>query len=237
MELILSRLPTCVSKDLADELALNFCFINTKINRRRLVRGLCDVPRAALQLVPFYARIAAVVGSVFPDVPAGLVAWLEAEFNSLVIRKDPTPLTLEPRLRNARYMAELAKFRLLPPGTFFSCLKRLLDDFSGHNVEAAATLVEAAGRFMARNPDTKTRMENMLEVRTNVRTYVLYDSQEGGMMGVRGVDVVCDYECTLLRVLSCHTSYMSCMHVPYGTVYGYDGDARAGDDARHTRVH
>lgn len=71
MEVILSRLSHCVSKDLADELALNFCFINTKINRRRLVRGLCDVPRAALQLVPFYSRIIATTGSVFPDIPSG----------------------------------------------------------------------------------------------------------------------------------------------------------------------
>lgn len=42
---------------------------------------------------------------------AGVISHLESEFNALAARRDPTPITLEPRLRNARYLAELAKFR------------------------------------------------------------------------------------------------------------------------------
>ncbi len=38
---------------------------------RRLIRALVDVPRAALQLLPFYARVVAVLAQAFPDVPAG----------------------------------------------------------------------------------------------------------------------------------------------------------------------
>ena len=79
-------------------------------------------------------------------------------------RKDPTQRSLEARLRNARYLAELTKFRLAPFGTFFSLLKSLLDDFVGHNVDAAAALVETAGRFLYRLPETHTRISNMLEV-------------------------------------------------------------------------
>ncbi len=55
----------------ADELAVNFCFANSKGARRRLVRTLCDVPRASLQLLPFYARVIAVLAQALPDVPAG----------------------------------------------------------------------------------------------------------------------------------------------------------------------
>jgi hypothetical protein len=68
------------------------------------------------------------------------------------------------RLRNARYLGELTKFRLVPFGTTFSLLKSLLDDFVGHNVDAAAALVETAGRFLYRLPETQMRMTNMLEV-------------------------------------------------------------------------
>ena len=49
-------------------------------------------------------------------------------------------------------------------GTFFSLLKGLLDDFSGHNVDAAAALVETAGRFLFCLPETQTRISNMLDV-------------------------------------------------------------------------
>ncbi len=41
---------------------------------------------------------------------------------------------------------------------------QLLDDFSGHNIESACALVEGAGRFMYRCPETRVRMENMMEV-------------------------------------------------------------------------
>jgi hypothetical protein len=82
----------------------------------------------------------------------------------LQARKDPTQRSLEARLRNARYLAELTKFRLAPFGTFFLLLKSLLDDFVGHNVDAAAALVETAGRFLYRLPETQTRISNMLEV-------------------------------------------------------------------------
>ena len=79
-------------------------------------------------------------------------------------RRDPTQRSLEARLRNARYLAELPKFGLAPAGAFFSQLKGLLDDFSGHNVDAAAGLVEAAGRFLFCAPETQTRISNMLDV-------------------------------------------------------------------------
>jgi hypothetical protein len=51
-----------------------------------------------------------------------------------------------------RYLAELAKFRLAPPSAVLLRLKALLDDFSGPAVDAAATLVENAGRFLLRLP-------------------------------------------------------------------------------------
>lgn len=47
-------------------------------------------------------------------------------------------------------MGELAKFRVFPHGAAFSMLKGLLDDFSGHNIDAACALVETAGRFFYR---------------------------------------------------------------------------------------
>ncbi|GIM12927.1 hypothetical protein Vretimale_16172, partial [Volvox reticuliferus] len=184
MELILSRLPSCVSRDLADELAVNFCYCNNKANRRRLVRALVDVPRSSLQLVPFFARIVAVLAQVLPDIPQGVIAQVESSYSQLLKRKDPTmtAASLEPRLRTARYMAELAKFRLLPPGSFFSALKQLLDDFTGHNIDTACALVEGAGRFMYRCPETRTRMENMLEVMMRLKNARNLDPRHAGLV-------------------------------------------------------
>jgi hypothetical protein len=67
-----------------------------------------------------------------------------------------------------RYLAELAKFRLAPPALLLGCLRALLDDFAHHSVDAAAALVESAGPFLVRLPESRTRMEALLEVRMHV---------------------------------------------------------------------
>lgn len=149
LSVILAKLPSCVTRDLCDELSVAFCYCNSRGNRKRLVRALLDVPRASLQLLPYYARIAATLSAVFPDVAAAIVAYLEDEFKALLSKKDATNLTLEPRVRNMRYLGELAKFRLVPFGLLFSQLKQLLDDFAHHNIDAACALVDAAGRYAA----------------------------------------------------------------------------------------
>lgn len=53
----------------------------------------------------------------------GVVAHLEAEFKSLAGQRDATIRTLEPRIRNMRYIGELCKFRSFPFGSAFSMLK------------------------------------------------------------------------------------------------------------------
>ncbi|KAA6426413.1 MAG: hypothetical protein FRX49_03524 [Trebouxia sp. A1-2] len=165
VDALLSQLPKCISRDLCDELSVNFCYLNSKAARKRLVRTLCESNhRSNLQLLPFYCRVAATLSQVFPDVGLAVLKTQEEEFNYLQAKKDPTLRTLEARLRNARYLGELVKFRLAPFGTIFVMLKSLLDDFVQHNVDTACGLLETAGRFLYCLPETHTRMANMAEV-------------------------------------------------------------------------
>ncbi|KAF8071278.1 UPF2 [Scenedesmus sp. PABB004] len=178
VDVILARLPSSVSRDLCDELAVNFCYSNSKGARKKLVRALVDVPRGNLQLLPYYARVAATVSQAYPEVGAGVQAAVEAEFDALASKKDLTRAGEEPRLRVARYLAELAKFRLAPPSAALARLKALLDDFSGPAVDAAAALVESAGRFLLRLPESRVRMENLLAVMMRLRNARNLDSRQ-----------------------------------------------------------
>ena len=54
------------------------------------------------------------------------------------------------------------------------CLQSLLDAFEGHNVDTAASAVEAAGRYLYLLPETAQRMANMLEV-LPYHPHALYD--------------------------------------------------------------
>ena len=122
---------------------------------------------------------------------------LEAEFEEQQRRKDATGRTLEPRLRVMRYAGELVKFRALPPGAAFSMLKTLLDDFTGHNIDAACALVESAGRYLYRLPETSTRMANMADVMMKLRAARNLDARQSGL--VEGAVVAARASVTVAR--------------------------------------
>eukprot|EP00803_Ostreobium_quekettii_P008396 evm.model.scf_755.1 EVM.evm.TU.scf_755.1 scf_755:18101-34941(-) len=178
LDALLSRLPTCVTRDSADEISVNFCYLNSKAARKRLMRALCDVPKGSLQLLSFFARIAATLKQVYPDIANGVCQYLEEEFAALLTHKDPTEMTLEPRIRNMRYIGELCKFRIIPFGTVFIFLKQLLDDFVHHSIDAACALIETAGSFLIRLPETQIRMENMLEVMMRLKNAKTLDNRQ-----------------------------------------------------------
>lgn len=52
----------------------------------------------------------------------------------------------------------------MPYGSLFSHLKQLLDDFTGAHVEMVAELMQVAGRYLYRLPETHTRADNMSTV-------------------------------------------------------------------------
>jgi regulator of nonsense transcripts 2 len=126
------------------------------------VRALFAVPRTALELLPQYARIAAVVGEAFKDVGAQLCAELGSEFRWLQRKKSQH--NLETKVRNIKFIGELVKFRVAPPHLAFTCLKTCVDDFSHHAVDVACALLEVAGGFLLRSPPTATRTAAFLEI-------------------------------------------------------------------------
>lgn len=182
---VMARLPNCVSKESCDSFAVDFCYAGGahKGARRRLARGVVDpCTLSALQIIPHFARILAILNPLFPEILPTVIQYLEREFFQLIKKKDATTRTLEPRVKNARYVAELVKFRLFPAGTAFSMLKTLLDDFVGHNVDAACELIECAGRYLLRRPDTTTRMNNMLDVMMKLKNARNLDARHAGMV-------------------------------------------------------
>ncbi|KAL7614468.1 regulator of nonsense transcripts UPF2 [Lactuca sativa] len=159
---LIQRLPGCVSRDLIDQLTVEFCYLNSKASRKKLVRALFNVPRTSLELLPYYSRMVATLSTCMKDVPSMLLLYLEEEFNSLINKKDQ--MNIETKIRNIRFIGELCKFKIAPAGLVFSCLKACLDDFTHHNIDVACNLLETCGRYLYRYPDTNVRMANMLEI-------------------------------------------------------------------------
>eukprot|EP00249_Psilotum_nudum_P018824 c26978_g1_i1 orf=54-3764(+) len=162
LDSLLQRLPGCVSRDLIDQLTVDFCYLNSKSNRKKVVRALFGVPRTSLELLPYYSRMVATLSTCMKDIAPMLLQLLEEEFNSLINKKDQ--MNIETKIKNIRFIGELAKFKVSPPGLIFSCLKCCLDDFTHHNIDVACNLLETCGRFLYRSPETTLRMGNMLEI-------------------------------------------------------------------------
>ncbi|KAK1755786.1 armadillo-type protein [Echria macrotheca] len=162
VDALLLRLPDLTSKDAIDQMAIDFCFLNSKASRNRLVKALTDVPKGRGDLLPNWSRLVAILGKYMPDIPKGLVDYLDAEFRSLQRRKDKEFLG-QVRLGNIRYLAELTKFGIVPEHVVFHCLKVSLDDFSRMNIEIICNLLENCGRYLLRNPETSPRMASFLE--------------------------------------------------------------------------
>lgn len=162
VDAIIARLPELMTKDSVDQTAIDFCFLNSKASRNRLIKALTDVPKNRGDLLPSWARLVATLGQYMPDVPKGVIEYLDAEFRSLQARKSKDFLA-QVRIVNIRYLAELTKFGIVPEHTVFHCLKVCLDDFSKMNIQIICDLLENCGRYLLRNPETSPRMNSFME--------------------------------------------------------------------------
>lgn len=162
VDALLVHLPELQTKDMVDDMALQFCFLNSKASRNRLVKALQDIPKGRSDLLPLYSRLIATLGQYMPDVVQGLISYLDDEFRSLQRRKSKDFLG-QVRTTNVRYLAELTKFGVVPEHVIFHCFKVSLDDFSRMNIEIIGNLLENCGRYLLRNPETSPRMVSFLE--------------------------------------------------------------------------
>lgn len=177
VDAILARLPELNTKDAVDQTAMDFCFLNSKASRNRLIKAVQDIPKGRSDLLPIYSRLVATLGKYMPDVSQGLVSYLDDEFRSLQRRKSKDFLG-QVRTQNVRYLAELTKFGVVPEHVIFHCLKVSLDDFSRMNIEIICNLLENCGRYLLRNPDTSPRMVSFLETLQRKKSAQVLGQQE-----------------------------------------------------------
>ncbi|KAL4876589.1 armadillo-type protein [Aspergillus karnatakaensis] len=177
VDALLAKLPELQTKDQVDQVALDFCFLNSKASRNRLVKAVSEIPKGRIDLLPLYSRLVATLGQYMQDIPQGLTTYLDEEFRSLQRRKSKEFLG-QVRMSNIRYLAELTKFGVVPEHIIFHCFKVSLDDFSRMNIEIIGHLLENCGRYLFRNPDTSPRMASFLETLSRKKTVQHLGQQE-----------------------------------------------------------
>lgn len=168
-ESFMEQLPKCVNREMIDNLAIEFLiYLNTKNNRKKLVKALFSVPRTRVDLLPFYTRLVAILNPLMPEVALELCSLLKSDFRYNVKKKDQ--INIETKLKVVRYIGEMTKFNLMAKSEALHCFKMLLNDFTHHHIEMGCSLLETAGRYLYRSPDshhrTKIYLEQMMRVKS-----------------------------------------------------------------------
>ena len=81
------------------------------------------------------------------DVATPVLEALKREFFGMMKTKNQQ--YIDNKVRNVRYLAELVKFGVAPPITAFRMFKTMMADFSPHNIELVAILLESCGRCLS----------------------------------------------------------------------------------------
>lgn len=177
VDAILVRLLEVQNKEHVDSIAHDFCFLNSKASRNRLLKSLQEVPRGRTDLLPLFARLIATLGQYMPDLLSGMISQLDDDFRSLLRRKSKD-FVGQGRLFNIRYLSELIKFGIVPEHVIFHSFKVCLDDFSRLSIEVIATFLENCGRFLLRNAETAPRMTSFIETLNRKKSAQHMGSQE-----------------------------------------------------------
>lgn len=176
LDAFFTHLPNCVNRELIDNAAVDFLMnLNTKHNKRKLIKALFGVSRIRLDLLPFYSRLAAILYPVMPDVANDLCLMLKHDFKYHVHKKDQ--INIESKIKVVRYIGELVKFKLYSKIEALYCLKVLLHDFTHHHIEMACNLLETCGKFLFCSADSHQRTKIYLEQMMRKKAVTALDSR------------------------------------------------------------
>lgn len=176
LDAFLNNLPNCVNREMIDNAAIDFLVtLNTKHNRKKLVKTLFGVNRTRLDLLPFYARFVAIVNPALPEVANDLCQMLRQDFKYHVKKKDQ--INIESKIKVVRFIGELVKFNIYSKIEALFCLKVLLFDFSHHHIEMACNLLEVCGRFLYCSTDSHQRTKVYLEQMMRKKAVMKMDSR------------------------------------------------------------
>jgi len=125
------------------------------------------LPRSRSELSSTYARIVASLSRIYPEMVQPILDGLNKDFYGILKAKNQ--LHIESKVKNVRYVGELIKFRVAPPIMALRMFKSLLIDFSNHNVQLLAVLLETCGRFLYVLPYTHDRIEEVLTDMIRIR--------------------------------------------------------------------
>eukprot|EP00924_Labyrinthula_sp_SR-Ha-C_P002727 snap_masked-scaffold_13-processed-gene-5.20-mRNA-1 protein AED:1.00 eAED:1.00 QI:0/-1/0/0/-1/1/1/0/1292 len=195
---LFAKLPDVLSKELCDQFCIEFCILYGKTTNKTIRKSYLNalfehlrfIAHNRFELIQFYARIIANLAEFFEDLPEKIVHRLLGQFKYLIRRNNSKNMRdkLDSKLRNARYIAELAKFKspvlqeVLPVEKIFFIMNYTLARFNGSNINYLCELLDTCGKFLYRQPMTKNYMKVILEGLTKIANEKSLDEEHKSLI-------------------------------------------------------
>ena len=174
---LLRRLPQCAAREYIDAWTLEYFAEATRYYHdgkgrdaslghlstclRMATTELRFASTTAPELLPFYARCATVLSKHFREVGEILITKLDGELQNAVARKAQDFFSR--KMRAARYLSELVKFRLAPPIRVLRHINTAADTLDDQeSVKLIIAMLESAGPFLMRGGVTRQKLEEIL---------------------------------------------------------------------------
>ena len=162
LTVLLASLQTLMTPEMVDKLALEYCHLSNKSSEKRLVQHMLETKPHRIDVLPYYARFLATIRPLVPQVCSELCKALTIQFKSLARCTKKSRMN-DPRRFNLLFISELAKFHVIPPLVALHCLRILVWDYSGINIQAACIMLESCGRFLSKVPATSTDLAQIID--------------------------------------------------------------------------
>lgn len=159
---------TCNSIEDSDKLAGKIKGIANKQNRKIITDMFTNVRGNMLHLLPYLSRTVAILSSRWKEIGNKLYAKIEQELMDWINGEDDA--RGEQKVKCVRYLCELTKFSLNSPDYLLDVLEKILNDFSGTNIDAACQLLNGCGRFLERHPHTTERLGLLINKLQRLKT-------------------------------------------------------------------
>lgn len=166
----------CTNVETCDNLSRHYIVIDQPELRQQLIGAVSSVSKNKINQAPYFARFVSSVSQKFPEIGQEVIKKLESSFIGFInaVGKSQANVAPSPKLHIARYIAELAKFKI-GIDEYFHCLSFSLNHFRGKTIDMACTLIYISGNFLYNCGQlTRIQMKNAIDTLKNLKNNLVF---------------------------------------------------------------
>lgn len=154
------RLAKCDNIKAANSIAEEFCYINSYVNRRKLIDNImqCYTQDNLKRLIPYKMRALFILSKYFPTLIEDIKVLTIEKFKKF---RQEEKYVFDSH-KNVLCLCELTKFGAIEPMIILNCMKTYIDLLSPVNLDMVIEIIESCGKYLLLKKDSKMRFQMLM---------------------------------------------------------------------------